>query len=95
MKGARGIDGSKGEDFLTRGTDDGNKPAHDISGKYGDELKRACEPWNEATWKPGVVSSSPKKGGRGSPEATDKPVKAYSPTGKYGKPGGSGQRSGS
>ncbi len=94
MKGAMGIDGSKGEDFLSKGKDDGDKLARDISGKYGNEFKQACDPWDEPTWKPGVVSSSPKKGGRGNPDGTDEPVKAYSPTGKYAKKGGSGQRSG-
>ncbi len=91
-RGARGIDGNKGSDIVNRGTDYGEKPAHDISSR---DLKQACDPWDEPTWKPGVVSSSPKKGGRGSPDGTDRPVDAYSPTsGKYAKKGGSGQRSG-
>ncbi len=58
------------------------------------EFKEACSPWDEDTWKLGPVSSSPKKTGRGAPDDTS-PVEAYSPTGKYGKPGGKGQRSGS
>ncbi len=95
MKGAMGIDGSKGEDFLTKGKDDGDKPARDISGKYGSELKQACDPWDEPTWKPGKVSSSPKKGGRGASDGTDEPVKAYSPSGKYAKTGGRGKGFGS
>ncbi len=94
MKGAMGIDGSKGEDFLTKGKDDGDKRARDISGKFGREFTSACDPWTEPTWKPGVVSSSPKKGGRGNPDGTE-PVEAYSPSGKYSKAGGRGKGFGS
>ncbi len=58
------------------------------------EFKEACNPWDEDTWKLGPVSSSPKKGGRNSPSDTS-PVEAASPTGRFAKKGGSGQRSGS
>ncbi len=79
---------------LTRKTDFGEaNRSRDISGKYGDEFKRACDPWTEPTWAPGEVSRCHYD--HGSPDATDEPVKAYSPTaGKYAKKGGSGQRSG-
>ncbi len=95
MKGAMGIDGSKGEDFLTKGKDDGNKPAHDLSLKYGTEFTRATTPWDEPTWKPGKVSSggSPRYAPKG--DSGTKSPEAASPTGKYAKKGGSGQRSGS
>ncbi len=98
MKGARGIDGSKGEDFLTKGKDDGNKPARDISSKYGSEFLRATEAWNEPTWKPGKVSSGGKFHSTNGPPKGDfgtKDVAAASPSGWFQKKGGSGQRSGS
>ncbi len=63
--------------------------SHDIS---IEELKRACDPWDHDTWKPAKVSSA--RTSRGAPSDTS-PVEAYSPTGKYAKKGGSGQRSGS
>ncbi len=65
--------------------------SHDIS---RDELKRACLPWEEDTWKPGPVSKGgpPQYAPKG--DATTKQVTAYSPSGKYAKKGGSGQRSG-
>ncbi len=92
MKGACGIDGSKGEDFLNRGREDGQKPVHDLSLKFGDEFKRACDPWEEKTWKPGPVSSAVDQ----RHETFDThPATPYSPSGKYAKKGGSGQRSGS
>ncbi len=93
-RGARGIDGNKGSDFLNRGKDDGNKPAHDLSLKYGSEFKGACTPWDEPTWKPGKVSSGgpPKYAPKG--DAGTRDVAAASPSGKYAKKGGSGQRSG-
>ena len=53
-RGAMGIDGNKGADFLNRGKDDGQKAARDIS---TEEFKRACDPWDHDTWKPGKVSS--------------------------------------
>ncbi len=98
MKGAMGIDGSKGEDFLTKGKDDGNKPQHDLSLKYGGEFLHACDPWDEPTWKPGKVSSGGKFHSTNGPpkgDFTTRDVAAASPTGKYAKKGGSGQRSGS
>jgi len=53
-RGAKGIDGNKGSDFLTRKApyEDGAK-RHDIS---TEEFKRACDPWDHDTWKPGPVS---------------------------------------
>ncbi len=94
-----GIDGNKGADFLTRAKDDGNKPAHDLSKKYGNEFTQACEPWTEPTWKSGKVSSGGKwhKWNNGPPRGDfgTKDVAAASPSGKYAKQGGSGQRSGS
>ncbi len=93
MKGARGIDGSKGEDFLNKGEDYAKKNSpRDLSAKFGNEFKGQCPPWEEPTWKPGPVGT-----GGGSPKhdsyATG-PVEPASPTGKYAKKGGSGQRSG-
>jgi hypothetical protein len=84
----------KGEqNLLRRGEDDGNKPARDISTK---EFKQSCDPWDEDTWKPGALphrgDSKPRFGPSG--DFGTHPVKAASPTGKYGKPGGKGQRSG-
>ncbi len=83
---------SKNYADFTHPADFGEKDSGTIA---TEEFKRACNPWDHDTWKPGVVSSSPKKGGRGNPDVTDRPVAAYSPTGKYAKKGGSGQRSGS
>ncbi len=95
MKGAMGIDGSKGEDFLNKGKDDGNKPAHDLSRKFGDEFTSACTPWDEPTWKPGKVSSGgpPKYAPKGDSGTRD--VAAASPSGKYAKKGGTGKGFGS
>ncbi len=91
-RGAMGIDGNKGSDFLNRAKDDGNKAARDIS---TEEFKRACNPWEHDTWKPGKVSSggSPRYAPKG--DAGTKSPEAASPSGKYVKKGGSGQRSGS
>mgnify|MGYP001574111709 CR=1 FL=1 len=74
---------------LHKAKDDGLKPQHDQSVKYGNEFKQACAPWDEASWKPGPVG----QGGGNHPKGdgyNTKPVEAASPTGKYGKPGGSG-----
>ena len=86
-----GIDGAEGEDFLTRGKDDGDKAARDISTS---EFKTASDPWSHDTWKPGVVSRGGKPRYAPKGDSGTKSPQAYSPTGKYKKPGGSGQRSG-
>jgi len=87
-----GIDGNKGADFLTRGKDDGNKGVRDIS---TEEFKRACDPWDHDTWKPGPVSrgGAPRYAPKGN--AGTKPVSAASPSGKYAKVGGKGKGFGS
>ena len=92
MKGARGIDGSKGEDFLNKWEDYAKKNSpRDLSAKFGNEFKGQCPPWEEPTWKPGEVSRATDR--KHDSYATG-PVEAASPTGKYAKKGGSGQRSG-
>ena len=91
-RGAMGIDGNKGADFLNRGKDDGNKAARDIS---TEEFKRACDPWDHDTWKPGKVSSGgpPRYAPKGN--AGTKSPSAASPSGKYAKKGGTGKGFGS
>lgn len=94
-RGARGIDGNKGSDFLNRGTEDGKKSPRDISTR---ELKQACDPWDEPTWKPGKVSSGGKwHSGNGPPNSPSntRPVEAASPTGRFAKRGGTGKGFGS
>ncbi len=85
--------GEGGMGKLNRVSDDGNKAQHDQSVKYGNEFKQACAQWEEKSWKPGPVGT----GGGNHPKGdgfNTKPVEAASPTGKYAKKGGSGQRSG-
>ncbi len=94
MKGAMGIDGSKGEDFLNKGKDDGTKSQHDLSLKYGSEFLKATDPYTEPTWKPGKVSSGGKFHSTNGPpkgDATTKDVSAASPSGKYARSGGKGK----
>lgn len=53
-RGARGIDGNKGTDFLTRKAPfEKGADRHDIS---TDEMKSSMAPWEQATWKVGKVS---------------------------------------
>ena len=93
-RGAMGIDGNKGADFLNRGKDDGNKSARDIS---TEEFKRACDPWDHDTWKPGKLhhrgDSAPRYAPKG--DAGTKSPSAASPSGKYAKSGGKGKGFGS
>ncbi len=90
-----GIDGSKGEDFLNRGIDDGNKPAKQDCVELGSRE----DMFTNSNWKVGRVSSGGKwhKWNNGPPRGDfgTKPVEAASPSGKYAKKGGSSQRSGS
>ena len=88
-----GIDGNKGADFLNRGKDDGNKGSRDIS---SEDLKRACDPWSQDTWKLGPIkqgSSPPRYAPKG--DAGTKPPSAASASGKYAKAGGRGKGFGS
>ncbi len=85
-KGAYSKEGGLGA--VHRKADYGDGSPHSIA---TEEFKRACDPWDHDTWKLGKVSS--KAHDHGSPSDLE-PVAAASPTGKYGKKGGSGQRSG-
>jgi hypothetical protein len=64
------------------------------------EFKQACDPWDEPTWKPGKLPHTGDSATRYAPKKPG-PMKnsdlddGYEPTGKYAKPGGRGQRSGS
>jgi hypothetical protein len=76
-----GIDGSEGEDFLTRGKDDGDRAARDISTS---EFKTASDPWSHDTWKPGKLphkgDSAPRYAPKG--DSGTKQVEAISRTSK-------------
>lgn len=90
--GDRWAEGSSETDILHTVADDGNKAARDISTS---EFKKASDPWDHDTWKPGPVKqgrSPPRYAPKG--DAGTKQADAYEPSGKYKKPGGSGQRSG-
>lgn len=87
--------------LMSQGKDTGNQPIRDISEKCGINEKTDWVDVNPDVgkfWKPGPVSSGGKwhkfNNGPPQPPATTKPVGAYSPSGKYGKKGGPGQRSG-
>ncbi len=82
--------GEGGMGKLTRASEFGNTAQrHSIA---TEEFKEACNPWDHDTWKLGPVSSKKSEHGGG---CGTEPVEANSPTGKYAKKGGSGQRSGS
>ena len=89
--GDKWAEGSDEWGVLHTGKDDGDKAARDISTS---EFKTASDPWSHDTWKPGVVSRGGKPRYAPKGDAGTKSPQAYSPTGKYGKPGGKGQRSG-
>ncbi len=84
--------GEGGMGKLTRKTEDGAKAPRDIS---RDELKRACVPWEENTWKPGALTEHGRDGAPKHDSYNMEPVAAAPLSGKYAKKGGSGQRSGS
>ncbi len=86
--------GEGGMGKLNRVSDDGNKAQHDQSVKYGNEFKQACAQWEEKTWMPGPLTSHGRDGAPSHDSYNTKPVSAASPTGRYAKKGGSGQRSG-
>ncbi len=81
--------GEGGMGKLTKKAEDGAKAPRDISTA---EFKGPCAPWDHDTWMPGPVG---KGGGAPKHDSYDmEPVSAASPTGKYAKKGGPGQRSG-
>jgi hypothetical protein len=95
------------QNLLREGRDDGFKPAHDLSVKFGGEFERSMAPWEaEKTWRPGPVSSggeprhSPKGDSgthqRGPDDMTTESGSAVTPSDSkfYAKKGGPGQRSG-
>ncbi len=84
--------GEGGMGKLNKVSDFGNKAPHSIA---TDEEKRACDPWTESTWKPGALTEHGRDGAPRHESYDLEPVAAASPTGKYAKKGGSGQRSGS
>jgi hypothetical protein len=79
------------QNLLRHIADDGDKAPRDISTA---EFRRACDPGDHDTWKPGVVSRSGKPRYAPKGDGGTRQVSAASPTGRYGKPGGKGQRSG-
>ncbi len=88
-KGAYSGEGGMGK--LNKVSDFGNKAQHSIATR---EYKEACAPWEEDTWKPGPLTEHGRDGAPKHESYNTKPVEAASPTGKYAKKGGSGQRSG-
>ena len=96
--GDKWAEGSRETNLLRQGSDDGDKPVHHkLSslvedgqgyGDLGDSLKSQY-------WQPGPIK---RVGDNARPTPTGyydtHQSKAYSPSGKYGKPGGKGQRSG-
>lgn len=83
--------------LMSHGKDDGNKSPHSIADKAGVSFKTDWDlvnPQLDKNWKLGPVSSGgpPRYAPKG--DATTRQVSAASPSGKYGKKGGSGQRSG-
>lgn len=86
--------------LMSHGKDDGNKPIRDIADKVGVSFKTDWAEVNPAldkNWRPGPVSSGGhwhSTNGPPKPPSSTKQVSAASPSGKYGKKGGSGQRSG-
>jgi hypothetical protein len=96
-RGARGIDGRKGEGYLNTGSDDGNKSIRELTAISQDIGCGELEGYRDQQWKPGPVSRGGhwhSTNGPPKPPASTKPVAAASPSGKYAKKGGAGQRSG-
>lgn len=92
--GDKWAEGSDEWGVLRQGSDDGDK---DVSHKLS-RLVEDKSGWdfNSEFWQPGPINgvgdnARPKPTG----DAGTKSPRAASPSGKYGKPGGSGQRSGS
>ena len=81
------------QNLLVQGKDDGDKAARDITPKA---MRTVTDLWAVEfdTQQPGPVSKGgpPRHAPKG--DAGLKSPRAYAPEGKYGKPGGRGQRSG-
>jgi hypothetical protein len=83
----------KGEQNLLRhGKDDGDKAARDIS--CSDLRRTMDDPGDSPYWKTGALPRGGKPRYAPTGDSGTKQVSAYSPSGKYGKVGGKGQRSG-